>query len=53
MKKYNIFYKVKNKRVNKKELTWEEVCEFLDTLGKEEESELKIIQVKEREEEER
>lgn len=52
MKKYNIFYKVKNKRVNKKELTWEEVCDFLDSLGKEDESELRVMKVEDNDKEE-
>ena len=51
MKKFNIFYKVNNQRIEKKELTWEEVCSFLDSLGKEDEAELKIKKVEEEEEE--
>ena len=51
MKKFNIFYKVNNQRVEKKDLTWKEVCEFLDSLGQTDEHELRVIRVKEREEE--
>lgn len=52
MKKYNLFYKAKDKMVDKKNISGEEVYDFLDSLGKEDESELRIVQVKEREEEE-
>lgn len=53
MKKYNLFYKTKERLVQKNNLSKEEVYEFLDSLGKEDESELRVIQVKEKEEEER
>lgn len=52
MKKYNLFYKTKGRVVERKNLSKEEVYDFLDSLGKEDESELRIVQVKEREEEE-
>ena len=52
MKKYNLFYKTKDRVVERNNLSKEEVYDFLDSLGKEDESELKIFQVKEKEEEE-
>ena len=52
MKKYNLFYKTKGRLVQRNNLSKEEVYDFLDNLGKEDESELRIVQVKEREEEE-
>ena len=52
MKKYNLFYKTKGRVVERNNLSKEEVYDFLDSLGKEDESELRVIQVKDREEEE-
>ena len=52
MKKYNLFYKTNGRLVQRNNLSKEEVYEFLDSLGKEDESELRIKEVKEREEEE-
>lgn len=52
MKKYNLFYKTRGRVVERKGMTKEEVYDFLDSLGKEDESELRIVQVKERDEEE-
>lgn len=52
MNKYNLFYKTGNRIIKKSNMTKEEVYDFLDSLGKEDESELRIVQVKEREEEE-
>ena len=52
MKKYNLFYKTKGRVVKRNNLSKEEVYEFLDSLGKEDESELRIMKVKERDEEE-
>ena len=52
MKKYNLFYKTKGRVVKRNNLSKEEVYDFLDNLGKEDESELRIVQVKEKEEEE-
>ena len=52
MKKYNLFYKTKGRLVQRNNLSKEEVYDFLDSLGKEDESELRIKEVKEREEEE-
>ena len=52
MNKYNLFYKTKGRVVERKGMTKEEVYDFLDSLGKEDESELRIVQVKERDEEE-
>lgn len=52
MKKYNLFYKTKDKVVEKKNVTKEEIDKFLVGLETENESELRVIQVKERDEEE-
>lgn len=52
MKKYNLFYKTKGRLVERKGMTKEEVYDFLDSLGKEDESELRVIQVKDRDDEE-
>ena len=52
MKKYNLFYKTKGRVVERKNLSKEEVYDFLDSLGKEDESELRIIQIKDRNDEE-
>ncbi len=52
MKKYNIFYKVGNRIVQKSNVSKEEVRQFLASLKKEDESELRVIQVKDRDEEE-
>lgn len=52
MKKYNLFYETKGRVVKRNNLSKEEVYDFLDSLGKEDESELRIVQVKERDQEE-
>lgn len=52
MKKYNLFYKTKDRVVEKKNISGEEVYDFMKGLQKEDESELRIVQVKEKEEEE-
>ena len=52
MKKYNLFYKTKGKLVERNNLSKEEVDNFLVGLETENESELRVIQVKERDEEE-
>ena len=52
MKKYNLFYKTKDKIVDKKNLSKEEVDNFLAGLETQDESELRVIQVKDRDEEE-
>lgn len=52
MKKYNLFYKTKGRLVQKNNLSKEEVYDFMKGLKKEDESELRIVQVKEKEEEE-
>lgn len=52
MKKYNLFYKAKDKIVEKKNVTKEEIYKFLAGLETENESELRVIQVKDRDEEE-
>ena len=52
MKKYNLFYKTKDKIVEKKNMTKEEVDNFLAGLETQDESELRVIQVKDRQEEE-
>lgn len=52
MKLYNLFYKTENEIVEKKNITKEQVQEFLDNLEAEDRSELKVTQVKDREEEE-
>lgn len=52
MKKYNLFYKTKERIVEKKNLSKEEVDNFLARLETENESELRVIQVKDRDEEE-
>lgn len=53
MKKYNLFYKAKDKIVEKKNITKEEVDNFLAGLDTQNESELRVKQVKERDDEER
>lgn len=52
MKKYNLFYKTKGRLVQRNNLSKEEVYDFMKGLQKEDESELRIVQVKERVEEE-
>lgn len=52
MKKYNLFYKTKDKIVEKKNISGEEVYDFMKGLQKEDESELRVKQVKERDDEE-
>ena len=52
MKKYNLFYKTKDRVVDKKNISGEEVYDFMKGLQKEDESELRVIQVKERDDEE-
>lgn len=52
MKKYNLFYKAKDRIVERKNISGEEVYDFMKGLQKEDESELRIVQVKEKEEEE-
>lgn len=53
MKKYNLFYKTKGRAVEKKNISGEEVYDFMKGLQKEDESELRVKQVKDRDEEER
>ena len=52
MKKYNLFYKAKDRVVDKKNISKEEIDKFLAGLKTENESELRVIQVKDRDEEE-
>ena len=52
VKKYNLFYKTKDKIVEKKNVTKEEIDNFLAGLETQDESELRVIQVKDRDEEE-
>lgn len=52
MKKYNLFYKTKGRLVERNNLSKEEVDNFLAGLETENESELRVIQVKERDDEE-
>ena len=52
MKKYNLFYKAKDRVVEKKNISGEEVYDFMKGLQKEDESELRVKQVKERDDEE-
>lgn len=52
MKKYNLFYKTKGRLVQKNNLSKEEVYDFMKGLQKEDESELRVIQVKDRDAEE-
>lgn len=52
MKKYNLFYKAKGRVVERNNLSKEEVDKFLAGLETENESELRVIQVKDRNEEE-
>lgn len=52
MKKYNLFYKTKDKVIEKNNLIKEEIDNFLAGLETENESELRVIQVKDRDEEE-
>lgn len=52
MKKYNLFYKAKDRVVEKKNLSKEEVDNFLAGLETQDESELRVIQIKDRDEEE-
>ena len=53
MKLYNIYYKVKNEITQKKNMTKEEVDEFISKLKQENESELRVSEVRDREDEER
>lgn len=53
MKLYNIYYKVRNEIIEKKNMTKEEVDEFLNSLNREEESYLSVKEIKDREEDER
>lgn len=53
MKRYNLFYKVKEKIIEKKNITKEEIDNFLIGIERQNESELKIIQIKDRDEDER
>lgn len=52
MKKYNLFYKAKGRVVERNNLSKEEVDNFLAGLETENESELRVKQVKERDDEE-
>lgn len=52
MKKYNLFYKAGDRIIDKKNITAEEVHDIMKGLQKEDESELRVKQVKEIEEEE-
>lgn len=52
MKKYNLFYKAGERIVEKKNVTKEEIDNFLAGLKTENESELRVIQVKDRDDEE-
>lgn len=52
MKKYNLFYKAKDRIVERKNISGEEVYDFMKRLQKEDESELRVKQVKERDDEE-
>lgn len=52
MKKYNLFYKTNGKIIQKRNMTKEEIDNFINSLEKEYESELKVMQVKDRDEEE-
>lgn len=52
MKKYNLFYKAKDRIVERKNISGEDVYDFMKGLQKENESELRVIQVKDRDEEE-
>lgn len=45
MNRYNIFYKTGNRIIKKSNMTKEEVYDFLDSLGKEDESELRVMKV--------
>lgn len=45
MNKYNLFYKTKGRIVERKNLSKEEIYDFLDSLGKEDESELRVMKV--------
>ena len=51
--KYNIRYKANGELIEKKNMTWEEVQEFIDGLERQKESELEVKKIKEIEEEER
>lgn len=51
MKKYNLFYKTNGKVIQKRNMTKEEIDNFINSLEKEYESELKVMQVKDRDEE--
>lgn len=52
MKFYNFYYKAGNKVIDKKHITKEEVDEILKTLTDSYESELRVIQIKDRDDEE-
>lgn len=53
MKRYDLIYITNHHRIEKHNITREEVQSFLDGLRKEDESSLKITEVKERDDEER
>lgn len=53
MKRYDLLYITTHNRIEKHNITKEEVQDILDSLKKEDESSLKITEVKEREDEER
>lgn len=52
MNKYNLFYRTDKEIIEKKNMTKEELQDFLDKIEVEEKSELKVFQVKDRDEEE-
>lgn len=52
MKKYNLFYKAGDRIIDKKNVTAEEVYDIMKGLKKEDESELRVVQLKDRDEEE-
>ncbi len=52
MKRYNIFYKTKDKVIDRKNIDEKELRNILAGLKKEDESELRVVQVKDNENEE-
>lgn len=53
MNLYNLYYKTDNKIIERKNITKEQVNDFLNNLEKHPNSELKITKIKIRDEEER
>ena len=53
MKKYNLTYTANGKTIQKNNITKEQVTAFIDTLPNQNESSLRVTEIKDRDEEER